>query len=752
MKTFARLLMSTVKQPQWHKPATKGTSPVLKIYNTLTRQKDEFVPQRPGHCYWYSCGITPYAPSHVGHLSNYCRIDVARRIMEHLGYNVHLVQNVTDVDDKIIVSARQQYLFDEHFIKKYTEVTSELVQRAQRDLQAYVATNLPEYPGENLDDFASWSAGVDVASCAKEKPKLPMYIALVNKAYGAIVNKPPISEFLAATKDIIAPVIDAEYGATVTDPSIFRALPYYWENKFNEEMAKLNVLPADVTTRVTEYVPEIVAYVEKIIENGYAYPTADGLVYFDVVKFENDPNHDYAKLQPWNKGDMLLIADGEGLLSTGSGKKNPVDFALWKALKPGEPFWQSPWGQGRPGWHIECSVMALDIVGSTLDIHSGGADLCFPHHDNELAQSEAYYNNKQWVNYFMHTGHLHVQGQKMSKSLKNFITIEEALREHSPRQLRLVFAMSAWDKPIDFKPSLIQDVRAFESAVLKFFTNVRALYSDSKHQVEAGEVVSKKLGDDEKALFAAVDTAEDEVHASLCDNFGTPQAFRILADLVGTANTYIAANNADIRIEPLVAVAKYITKMLDVFGFPARADRIGWELLVASGDGASAEDTVMPYVKQLSQFRDTVRGAAISKDDPLVILKACDDIRALLLQLNVSLDDRPTGALVKFLNDEDKAAILKQQQDKERLAAEKEAKKAAQAAANAKKEAERLEKMKIAPQDMFKDSALYKEWDEQGMPTIDIHGEEVSKSMKKKLAKQYAAQEKLHKEYLEKHK
>ena len=160
------------------------------------------------------------------------------------------------------------------------------------------------------------------------------------------------------------------------------------------DMAKLRVIPPDTLTRVTEYVPEIVSYVEKIVSNGYGYAADDGSVYFDTRAFDgkakdgNDWSHAYAKLMPWNKGNKELLDEGEGALTSGSTKRAAADFALWKASKPGEPAWPSPWGQGRPGWHIECSVMATEILGDNMDIHSGGVDLAFPHHDNELAQAE----------------------------------------------------------------------------------------------------------------------------------------------------------------------------------------------------------------------------------------------------------------------------------------------------------------------------------------------------------------------------
>jgi cysteinyl-tRNA synthetase len=175
-------------------------------------------------------------------------------------------------------------------------------------------------------------------------------------------------------------------------------------------MTALNVLPPDQLTRVTEYVPQIVRFVEKIVENGYGYATPDGSVYFDTDVFEKD-GHIYARLEPGNKNNSALQEDGEGSLSKGkSMKRSKTHFALWKASKPGEPAWPSPWGRGRPGWHIECSAMASDAIGRTIDIHSGGADLKFPHHDNELALSEAYWSTfgcqVQWTNYFVHMGPL----------------------------------------------------------------------------------------------------------------------------------------------------------------------------------------------------------------------------------------------------------------------------------------------------------------------------------------------------------
>lgn len=762
-----------VQQPKWHQPtrasAASELSP-LRIYNSLTRSKDEFISLQPGQVTWYSCGPTVYDHSHMGHARNYVSTDICRRILQdYFGYNVKFIQNVTDIDDKIIIAARQQYLFDEKIASVYTEKNDELTNQSKVYLQYYIEKNLPEFSGDVEKDFLNWTKSINNLEELKvQKPKLPMYLTAATKAYNAIYGngtseKVEFSKYLSDIKDVAVVYLDKEFGASVTDPEIFKKLPAYWENKYNEDMAKLNVLPPTITTRVSEYIPDIAEYVDKIISNGYAYPTEDGSVYFDTVKYEHS-KHDYAKLQPWNKGDMALINDGEGSLSLGTSKRNPSDFALWKASKPGEPSWDSKWGKGRPGWHIECSVMASDVGGSQLDIHSGGVDLCFPHHDNELAQSEAYFDNDQWVNYFMHNGHLHIQGQKMSKSLKNFITIQDALKDYSARQLRLVFAVSSWDKPLDFKDSLISEVKSIESTFNKFFSVVRALINDYKHKLEKGDHVSKKFTEAEKNLYSELEKTQLAVDSAFRDNLSSGQAIRALLDLVSNANSYIqatASGKVDLKVEILILVTNYILKILGILGLETRPDGLGWadskvdaKDLTGAGTGAGAssgsnEDTILPYVKALAQFRDTVRGLAIEKADNSKFLIATDTIRSQLLQLGVSLDDRPDGtSLVKLLDETEKKQLLEQQELKNKALAEKAAKKKEQEALKAKKEAEKLTKMKIDPKEMFKDPSLYKEYDENGIPTIDINGEELSKSAKKKLLKQYQQQEKLYNEYL----
>ena len=270
----------------------------------------------------------------------------------------------------------------------------------------------------------------------------------------------------------------------------FLEISRHFENEFMDDMKKLNVALPDVITRVSEYVPEIVEFIEGIIKNGFAY-VSNGSVYFDVTKYNADPCHTYAKLEPSSVDNKELLAEGEGILTDVDVKEksNEKDFALWKKSKEGEPKWPSTWGEGRPGWHIECSAMCASIIkGFPVDIHSGGIDLRFPHHDNEIAQSEAYYNCDNWVNNFWHAGHLHIAGKKMSKSLKNFITIKDILEKYNSRQIRFVFLLHNWNSLMNYTtektfPEAIGKERQFT----EFFRSVKAL----TRNIEIGKTIQK---------------------------------------------------------------------------------------------------------------------------------------------------------------------------------------------------------------------------------------------------------------------
>lgn len=340
----------------------------------------------------------------------------------------------------------------------------------------------PEEISRTIDDqykLVLDGKALDGGAAGDKEAKIKMHIKTATAASSAIValktGSIATDQLILQFQDVLLPYLDSLYGSTIkaSDHSIFTKLTKKFENRFMEDVRALNCLDPDSVTRVTEYGQQIVDFVAKVEKNGFAYKTSDGSVYFDIDAFEK-ANNSYARLEPWNRNDQELQADGEGALTKKSSeKRSDADFALWKSSKPGEPSWPSPWGEGRPGWHIECSAMASDKLGSQIDIHSGGIDLAFPHHDNELAQSEAYWceqnrqSQHQWVNYFMHMGHLSIQGSKMSKSLKNFTTIREALSrgDWTSRSLRIVFLLGGWREGIEITDDIVKEGSAWEDKV-----------------------------------------------------------------------------------------------------------------------------------------------------------------------------------------------------------------------------------------------------------------------------------------------
>jgi len=507
-----------------------------------------------------------------------------------------------------------------------------------------------------------------------------------------------------------------------------------WEADFFEDMKVLNVLPPDALTRVTEYVPQIIKYVEKIIENGYAYESK-GSVYFDTVAYSKV--HDYGKLEPKSVGNEKLTSEGEGSLSTvGVEKRNPCDFALWKKSKEGEPVWQSPWGEGRPGWHIECSAMASDILGSNIDIHSGGEDLKFPHHENELAQSEAHYGCNQWINYFIHSGHLLIDGLKMSKSLKNFITIKQALEKYTPRQMRMFFLLHRYDKPMNYSPKSMTYAIDIEKTFAEFFHIVK------QNNREFPQNLPQFWEDAEKVLYEQLQKTKKEVFDLIMDNFNTPDVITLLTELVKKTNSYFNAckeQSKNPRISLSTSVADYITHILNVFGLIESA-QIGF----GSGGSGSIEEALTPILDALTNFRSQVRQMAIAKDTSN-ILNVCDSLRDEILPLlGIKIDDKgATGSVWKF---EDKEVLKKEMQQKKEI----EKKKQFEKEERARKEKEKLEKAKVPPSELFKNETdKYSQFDERGIPTHDIEGKEVTKSQLKKLVSTYESQAKAHKQYLD---
>lgn len=583
--------------------------------------------------------------------------------------------------------------------------------------------------------------------------------------------------FYTEAQDLLLPYLDAINGSLIDadDHQIFTKLTRKYEERFMQDMRDLNVLDPDGLTRVTEYGSEIAEFVERIVKNKFGYVTEDGSVYFDINTFE-EAGYPYARLSPWSRSDNKLLAEGEGaLINKTSDKRSASDFALWKSSKPGEPSWSSAWGRGRPGWHIECSAMASSKLGQQMDIHSGGVDLAFPHHDNELAQSEAYWahshSHEQWVNYFLHMGHLSIQGSKMSKSLKNFTTVRESLerKEWTPRSLRIVFLLGGWRDGIEITEDLINTSTSWEEKVNNFFIKTK----DPSAMQGSGTDTS---------LAAALETAKSTVHEQLCDSFNTPGAMSAISELI---TKYNSADKSTLKPEDVEAVARFVTSMVNIFGLngTATADsvEIGWS-------GIDIPNEAKPFLYPLSTMRDSLRQAARSqegvtsaqvseivsqgstqeqevseKSKPYAnlltdfqtkvssleksdnigkdILALCDRVRDIdLFDVGIYLEDRDNQpALVRPVTRE----LIQARQEKAARAQQKQIEKA-----NKEKEAlQRLEKGKLSHLEMFRTNE-YSAWDDDGIPTCDAAGEEINKSRGKKLRKDWERQKKMHETWL----
>ncbi|XP_058404467.1 probable cysteine--tRNA ligase, mitochondrial isoform X5 [Diceros bicornis minor] len=299
------------------------------------------------------------------------------------------------------------------------------------------------------------------------------------------------------------------------------SLASLYEEDFKQDMAALKVLPPTVYLRVTENIPQIISFIEGIIAKGHAYSTAKGNVYFDL-RSRGD-----------KYGKLVGVAPGPVGEPVDSDKRHASDFALWKAAKPQEMFWASPWGNGRPGWHIECSTISSLVFGSQLDIHSGGIDLAFPHHENEIAQCEVFHQCEQWGNYFLHSGHLHVKGkeEKMSKSLKNYITIKDFLKTFSADVFRLFCMRSSYRSAIDYSDGTMLEAKHLLLATAAFVEDARAYM---KGQLVCGPVR-------EDVLWERLSHTKGAVKAALADDFNTPGAVDAVMDLIHHGNRQLKA-------------------------------------------------------------------------------------------------------------------------------------------------------------------------------------------------------------------
>ncbi|XP_022432463.1 probable cysteine--tRNA ligase, mitochondrial isoform X1 [Delphinapterus leucas] len=405
------------------------------------------------------------------------------------------------------------------------------------------------------------------------------------------------------------------------------SLASLYEEDFKQDMAALKVLPPTVYLRVTENIPQIIAFIERIIANGHAYSTPKGNVYFDLQSRGD------------RYGKLVGVAPAPVGETDHSDKRHASDFALWKAAKPREPSWASPWGDGRPGWHIECSTIASLVFGSRLDIHSGGVDLAFPHHENEIAQCEVFHQCQQWGNYFLHSGHLHVKGkeEKMSKSLKNYITIKDFLSTASPDVFRLFCLRSSYRSAMDYSDGAMLEARRLLRAVAAFVEDARAYM---RGQLAGGPV-------QEDVLWERLGHTKGAVQAALADDFNTPGAVDAVMDLAHHGNRQLkaAAEAAGGPRSPAVfgAVVSYVEQFFETVGISLA------ERQCVSGAGGPA--ALHSVVEELVRFRQKVRQFALAaREAPgeaqrqllerRPLLEACDALRRDLAAHGVSIKDR----------------------------------------------------------------------------------------------------------------
>ena len=408
----------------------------MKIYNSMTGKKEEFVPVDGKNVKMYACGVTVYDLSHIGHARQAIVYAMITDYLRYRGYNVKYVRNYTDVDDKII--------------KKANEL------------------------------------GKDALEFSKEQ--------------------------IAETE---------------------------------KDMKALHITEADEKTKASEYINQIIKFVENLIEKGYAYKTDAGDVYYRVRKFNG-----YGKLSHKNVDDLLngVRKDVE------DGKEDPLDFALWKSAKPGEIFWESPWGKGRPGWHIECSVMALNTLGETIDIHGGGRDLIFPHHENEIAQSEAL-TGKVFAKVWSHCGLIKINGEKMSKSLGNSLTIRDALKMYNYEVLKYVILSKHYASDVDI---LDKDYVIAESHLYYFYNTI----------IKMQEFINLCNGnkDGEKLVDDISDNIEKDFIEVMDDDFNTAAAIANLYNIFKYANNIIKSSNKGIREKTANTIAKLLEEVKRVYG------------------------------------------------------------------------------------------------------------------------------------------------------------------------------------------
>ena len=500
----------------------------LQVYSTLGRKKEPFQTVAPGRVGMYLCGPTVYKPSHIGHMVGPIIFDTIKRYLAYSGYQVTFVVNITDVDDKLIVRAKEQ--------------------------------------GTTVKDLAEKMTS-DYVDCLKS----------LNVSTGI-----------------------------------------------------------DLMPRATEHIPEMLAMIQKLIDKGLAYP-AGGDVYFDISK-----DADYGKL--CNRDPEQLEAGSR--IEVSEKKRNAGDFALWKGSKPGEPAWESPWGNGRPGWHIECSAMSMKYLGQTLDIHGGGLDLQFPHHENELAQSESY-SEQPFARYWMHNGLLKMGSSKMAGSVGNVVNVTDLLKKHHPETVRFLILNTHYRSPIEYSDDRFVELRKALDSFYRFFERYERITGETFYSLKPP--ATRKEHDDRDVAPSADD---DWCHAEFCahmdDDFNTGGACGVLFELLSRLNRLADAqrdfvdeksrsSDAFKNFKRGANVLRELSNILGLFWAPHEQTSLG-----------GGDELVAGLMQLLIEIRNNLRSVAKKitvKNDPVrkEMFEQTDIIRKRLAEMKVTLEDRPDG-------------------------------------------------------------------------------------------------------------